>query len=114
MTQQPSDRARSREALASLAIALYEEWRLVDRAARDGDLPSEEALAYNEGLLRALEALSARAPFDVGYIVEQAHAESGAVSASEQESVDESVCPDCGGTRVRAIGSDGYLCPSCD
>ena len=97
------------------AIEIYTEWRDVDAAREAGDLPQDEADAYQEGLLRALERLNARTGVSVapGGLSGEAAADGRDGAAGQQERSERPRCERCGGEMLLGLGGADPLCPAC-
>lgn len=101
--------------VVAASIQIYDEWEFIEEN-RDA-LPAEERAAYQEGLLFALRAVNAQAGVSVATLPDGALAHLGA--EQEREDPDAHMeppddCGECGGARVRSLGAEGAICPSCD
>jgi len=91
------------ESVARTAVTIHDEFEGAEEAAARGELTAGEALAYEEGLLFALEVLGANLPADTRRRL-QSHT---SFSPTPE------VCPACRGVRVQEIGSSGWTCIDC-
>lgn len=103
------------------SLEIYDEWEAVEEARQAGDLPQEEAAAYQEGVLRALSILNSRTGVSIETMDQEAREALGAEdpsasslrTADEDESDDPGECPACGTERRWEMGFSDPFCPVC-
>lgn len=122
-----SDESVSLTSVMSASVAIYEEWENAESdASRDADeraLTDAERVAYQEGLLRALELLNSRTGVTIETMNADARERLGVDPArdgrdprrrDEFEPDELGDCENCGTEKRHEMGASGGFCPNCD